>query len=128
MGDNDFRAPSIALTRVYTRSAHAGTPFSVHSRRVTQDDPRVEAYGTVDELNACIGRARECLRAAVGRCADLGRLDAILLRVQHELFNLGSEVATDPGAVRERQPRVLGSQVERLEAEIDSMNAELQPL
>lgn len=128
MGDNEFREPSIALTRVYTRSGDAGTTLLVNGRRVSKDDPRVEAYGTVDELNACIGRARECLRTAAGRRAELGRLDAILLRVQHELFNLGSEVATDPGAVRERQPRVLASQVERLEAEIDSMNAELQPL
>ena len=128
MADNEFREPSISLTRIYTRSGDAGTTLLVNGRRVRKDDPRVEAYGTVDELNACIGRARESLRAATSRDAGLGRLDGILLRVQHELFNLGSEVATDPGSVRERQPRVLESQVERLEAEIDSMNGELRPL
>ncbi len=125
---DEFNEPDIALTRVYTRSGDAGTTALVNGRRVRKDDPRVEAYGTVDELNACIGRARECVRAAAGRCAEIGRLDEILLRVQHELFNLGSEVATDPGAIGERQPRVLERQVERLESEMDAMNGELGPL
>jgi len=128
MADNEFSEPNIALTRIYTRSGDAGTTLLVNGRRVRKDDPRVESYGTVDELNACIGRARECVRAATSSCADIGRLDEILLRVQHELFNLGSEVATDPGAIGERQPRILERQVQRLESEIDAMNGELRPL
>ena len=128
MTDNKFQEPSIALTRIYTRSGDSGTTLLVNGRRLRKDDPRVEAYGTVDELNACIGRARECVLQAGGRCPEIGRLDRILLRVQHELFNLGSEVATDPDAIGERQPRVLELQVERLESEIDAMNGDLPPL
>ena len=128
MADNEFSEPNISLTRIYTRSGDAGTTLLVNGRRVRKDDPRVEAYGTVDELNACIGRARECIRDAASSSSEIRRLDSILLRVQHELFNLGSEVATDPGAIGERQPRILKLQVERLESEIDDMNGELLPL
>ena len=128
MADNEFSEPNISLTRIYTRSGDAGTTLLVNGRRVRKDDPRVEAYGTVDELNACIGRARECIRDAASSSSEIRRLDSILLRVQHELFNLGSEVATDPGAIGDRQPRILKLQVERLESEIDDMNGELLPL
>lgn len=128
MADNEFSEPNISLTRIYTRSGDAGTTLLVNGRRVRKDDPRVEAYGTVDELNACIGRARECIRDAASSSSEIRRLDSILLRVQHELFNLGSEVATDPGAIGDRQPRILKLQVERLETEIDVMNGELLPL
>ena len=128
MADNEFSEPNISLTRIYTRSGDAGTTLLVNGRRVRKDDPRVEAYGTVDELNACIGRARECIRDAASSSSEIRRLDSILLRVQHELFNLGSEVATDPGAIGDRQPRILKLQVERLESEIDAMNGELLPL
>ena len=128
MADNEFSEPNISLTRIYTRSGDAGTTLLVNGRRVRKDDPRVEAYGSVDELNACIGRARECIRDTASSSSEIRRLDRILLRVQHELFNLGSEVATDPGAIGERQPRILKLQVERLESEIDDMNGELLPL
>ena len=128
MADNEFSEPNISLTRIYTRSGDAGTTLLVNGRRVRKDDPRVETYGTVDELNACIGRARECIRDSASSSSEIRRLDRILLRVQHELFNLGSEVATDPGAIGERQPRILKLQVERLESEIDAMNGELPPL
>lgn len=128
MADNEFSEPNISLTRIYTRSGDAGTTLLVNGRRVRKDDPRVEAYGTVDELNACIGRARECIRDTASSSSEIRRLDRILLRVQHELFNLGSEVATDPGAIGDRQPRILKLQVERLESEIDAMNGELLPL
>ena len=128
MADNEFSEPNISLTRIYTRSGDAGTTLLVNGRRVRKDDPRVEAYGTVDELNACVGRARECIRDTASSSSEIRRLDRILLRVQHELFNLGSEIATDPGAIGERQPRILKLQVERLETEIDVMNGELLPL
>ncbi len=128
MSDDAFSEPRIALNRIYTRGGDAGQTLLVNGRRVRKDDPRVEAYGTVDELNSVVGRARESLLAAERTCPALAPLGAILLRVQHELFNLGSEVATDPGMVGERQPRVLALHVERLEAEIDSMNEEVPPL
>ena len=128
MADREFRASRIVLNRVYTRGGDSGKTMLVNGRRVPKDDPRVEAYGTVDELNALVGRAKLCLDSERDRCPGLGRLGSILLRVQHELFNLGSEVATDSGCLGERQPRILPSQVKRLEAEIDAMNEELPEL
>ncbi len=123
-----FREPRIALNRVYTRSGDAGETGLANGRRVAKDDPRVEAFGTIDELNCCVGRARASLAALQARWPALEPLGQSLLRIQHELFNLGSQVATDPGSLGERQPRVLPAQVECLEAEIDAANRELQPL
>lgn len=121
MPDSAFREPTIALSRVYTRSGDSGETNLANGRRVRKDDPRVEAYGTVDELNAFVGRA------AIGAAA-LAPLDSILLRVQHELFNLGSQIATDPGALGSRQPRILPEHIERLETELDAMNEQLPEL
>lgn len=128
MPDTPFREPSILLDRIYTRGGDAGRTMLVNGRRVRKDDARVEAYGTVDELNACIGRAREQALADSARWPVLAGLCESLLRVQHELFNLGSEVATDPGALGERQPRVRASDIQRLEGEIDKLNPRLASL
>ena len=128
MPDETFSEPGIALNRIYTRAGDGGKTMLVNGRRVPKDDPCVEAYGAVDELNCFVGRARATLAAAQRSCPDLSPLGEILLRVQHELFNLGSELATDPGMLGERQPRVLASHVERLEAEINSVNEQLPAL
>lgn len=128
MAAKPFKDPRIGLHRVYTRHGDSGTTRLVNGRQVPKDDPRVEAYGTIDELNACVGRARAGILAVASACPDLEALGQTLLRIQHELFNLGSEVATDPGSLGERQPRILADQVERLEREIDEMNAELPAL
>ena len=128
MDDNEFREPRIVLSRIYTRGGDGGKTALVNGRRVGKDDPRVEAYGTVDELNAAVGRARESLLRAVAACPELAPLGATLLRVQHELFNLGSEVATDPGSLGPQQPRIRRADVERLEAEIDDVNEQLPAL
>ena len=128
MADQSFREPRIVLNRVYTRGGDAGKTMLVNGRRVPKDDPRVEGYGTVDELNAVVGRARMCIEAELSTCPELSRLGTILLRIQHELFNLGSEVATDPGSLGEKQPRILPSHVKRLEAEVDELNDKLPEL
>lgn len=128
MADRRFREPRLTLSRIYTRGGDGGHTNLVNGRRVSKDDPRVEAYGTVDELNAAVGKAKETLRQAATACPELAPLGQILLRVQHELFNLGSEVATDPGSLGSQQPRVLASDIERLEADIDRMNEQLPPL
>jgi cob(I)alamin adenosyltransferase len=90
---------------------------------VSKDDLKIDAYGTVDELNAFVGQARV---SAIE--AGLDSLAAVLLRVQHELFNLGSILATDPGKAHPAQPRVTADDVRQLETEIDAMNAELPKL
>ena len=87
-----FDKPRLALNRIYTRHGDAGETGLVGGQRVPKDTPRIEAYGTVDELNAFIGLAAvSCLEDS-----RLEPLAAILRRVQHELFNLGSILATEP--------------------------------
>jgi len=119
-----FDEPRIALNRIYTKRGDAGETGLVGGQRVPKDTPRIQAYGTVDELNAFVGLA------AVSCAEDsrLAPLAAILRRVQHELFNLGSILATEPADVHPHQPRVTAAEIAQLEREIDSMNADLPAL
>ncbi len=118
-----FDDPRLAINRVYTKRGDAGDTALAGGQRVAKDSPRIEAYGTVDELNATIGVARETAQQH-----GLDTLAKILLRVQHELFNLGSILATLPEDVHPRQARITAREVERLEAEMDRMNEGLPEL
>src|SRR5580693_3224044 len=93
-----FNEPRLAINRVYTRHGDAGRTRLVGGQEVDKNDARIEAYGTVDELNAAIGVARQTIADALEDADDevlgLTALDASLGRVQHELFNLGSIMAT----------------------------------
>jgi len=128
MSHEPFDAPRLAINRVYTRRGDQGETSLAGGQRVAKDSPRLEAYGTVDELNAVVGAARATTVELAGREARLTPLAAILLRVQHELFNLGSILATPPEDVHPRQARITDAEVARLEAEIDRMNADLPAL
>lgn len=110
----------VQLTRIYTRGGDKGQTSLGTGRRVAKHDLRVEAYGAVDEANAAIGLAR---------LHTTGDADAMLARIQNDLFDLGADLCTPEveGETRERL-RVSAGQVERLEREIDAMNAELAPL
>ena len=119
-----FDQPRIALNRIYTRRGDAGETSLVGGQRIAKDALRIECYGTVDELNAFIGLA--CVSAESD--ARLASLAAILARVQHELFNLGSILATLPEDVHPRQARVTDAEIHNLETQIDSMNEFLPPL
>ena len=119
-----FDQPRIALNRIYTRRGDAGETSLVGGQRIAKDALRIECYGTVDELNAFIGLA--CVSAESD--ARLASLAVILGGVQHELFNLGSILATLPEDVHPRQARVTDAEVRNLEAQIDSMNELLPPL
>ena len=121
-----YSDPKLAINRVYTRKGDDGTTALVGGQRVAKDDPRIEAYGTVDELNAIVGMARVTLLEAESEA--LTELAGVLLRVQHELFNLGSILATLPADQHPKQPRVTPADVAALEADMDRRNAELQPL
>jgi cob(I)alamin adenosyltransferase len=128
MSHEPFDSPRVAINRVYTRRGDQGETSLAGGQRVAKDSPRIEAYGTVDELNAFLGAARvtaEELAVAENRLTPLVK---ILLRVQHELFNLGSILATLPGDVQPRQARITDADIARLESEIDSMNAEMPAL
>ncbi len=128
MAETTYNDPKFALNRIYTKQGDKGETSLVNGRRVRKDDLRIEAYGTVDELNSQIGSARVSAQELVAKGAVLGGLAEILLRVQHELFNLGSILATDPGHVHPKQPCVGDADVQQLEHDIDSMNAELGTL
>ncbi len=122
--DPKFNPPRIALNRIYTRRGDAGETSLAGGQRLPKDALRIDCYGTVDELNSFAGLA--ALSAAAEPA--LAPLGAILVRVQHELFNLGSLLATLPADLHPRQPRITDAEVLRLEAEIDAMNEHLPPL
>jgi cob(I)alamin adenosyltransferase len=108
----------VKLNKIYTRTGDGGSAGLVDGSRVSKASPRMAAIGEVDEANAAIGVAI----AAIGA----GETGDRLLRIQNELFDLGADVAT-PGDV-EGALRIVAAQVERLEREIDAMNAQLSPL
>src|ERR1051326_1849530 len=122
MPDPKFDQPRIALNRIYTKMGDKGETHLAGGQRVPKDSLRIECYGTVDELNAFIGMA--CVSAA----EKLPELAAILRRVQHELFNLGSILATKPQDVHPKQARITSAEISQLEKEIDHANADLAPL
>ena len=113
----------VVLSKIYTRTGDGGTTALGDGSRVAKTDLRVDAYGTVDEANAVIGLAR--------LHAD-GDMDAALARIQNDMFDLGADLCRpDPAKDGEAEYpplRMTGAQVDRLEAEIDAMNAALEPL
>ncbi len=124
MSESTFNEPRLALNRIYTRTGDSGDTALVGGQRVPKDHLRIETYGTVDELNAFIGGARVTAES-LPAVADLA---VVLKRVQHELFNLGSILATLPADVHPKQPRVTGAEIAQLEQEIDEANSVLAPL
>jgi cob(I)alamin adenosyltransferase len=117
-----FDEPRLALNRIYTKTGDQGQTHLAGGQRVSKDSARIECYGTVDELNAFVGMA------SISASESVPELAPILRRVQHELFNLGSILATRPEDVHPKQARVTEAEVCQLEMEIDRMNADLAPL
>ncbi|HEX7230113.1 MAG TPA: cob(I)yrinic acid a,c-diamide adenosyltransferase [Candidatus Binatia bacterium] len=118
----------IRITRVYTRAGDRGETALVAGRRVAKDSPRIEAYGTVDELNSIVGLAR-VFNAENLDAGDAHRfLDEVLCQVQDELFDLGGELATPAEAFQDGMYRVGAEQVTRLEKWIDQCQLDLEPL
>jgi cob(I)alamin adenosyltransferase len=113
----------VILNRIYTRTGDAGTTRLASGAPVSKANPRVEAYGGVDETNATIGLARLATK-------DDPTLDPILARVQNELFDLGADLATPPTEGEAERPRlrILDVQIERLESEIDVLNGRMADL
>jgi cob(I)alamin adenosyltransferase len=113
----------VTLNKIYTRTGDAGTTRLASGASVSKADLRVEAYGGVDETNATIGLARLSTAANA-------TLDAILARIQNDLFDLGADLATPPSPREAERPRlrILDSQVDRLEAEIDALNGGMEEL
>ena len=128
VSDPTFSNPRIALNRIYTKRGDSGETSLAGGQRVPKDSPRIDAYGTVDELSAFVGLARVACEEGISATPRLRELSAILRRVQHELFNLGSLLATLPADLHPKQARITPADSEQLEHEIDAMNEELEPL
>ncbi|MGO8737891.1 cob(I)yrinic acid a,c-diamide adenosyltransferase [Rhodoblastus sp.] len=113
----------VKLNKIYTRTGDDGSTGLADGERRAKCDARVEAYGDVDETNSAIGLAR--LAAAA-----LPELDAMLERIQNDLFDLGADLATPPSEkpLGYEPLRIAATQVVRLEQEIDALNARLSPL
>jgi cob(I)alamin adenosyltransferase len=111
----------VVLNRIYTRTGDDGTTALGSGERRPKYDLRVAAYGTVDETNAAIGVARLHL-------AEARELDAMLAMIQNDLFDLGADLSVPEREGKAERLRVALSQVERLERDIDSVNAKLAPL
>ena len=128
MAKDAFDDPRVAINRVYTRQGDRGETALAGGQRITKDSARIEAYGTVDELNAFTGAARATAEEVGAAEPRLAMLAGILLRVQHELFNLGSILATLPEDVHPKQARITDAEILQLEREMDAMNQDLPPL
>lgn len=113
----------VVLNRIYTRTGDKGETALGDGTRVAKHSLRVAAYGTVDETNATVG---------LGRLHATGEMDVALARIQNDLFDLGADLCrpglSQDGTARHPPLRVTDGQVDRLEHEIDDMNAGLQPL
>src|SRR5262245_38834 len=124
----------VVLNRIYTRTGDDGTTALGTGARVPKHSQRIAAYGSVDEANAAIGMARQHLTGQAG-AAGHGDLDAMLARIQNDLFDLGADLCvpeegpiTGQAAPKSERLRVSEAQAGRLEEEIDRMNAQLVPL
>ncbi|MRX35176.1 cob(I)yrinic acid a,c-diamide adenosyltransferase [Aminobacter sp. MDW-2] len=114
----------VKLNKIYTRTGDDGTTGLGSGERRLKSDLRVEAYGAVDETNACIGMAR------VHTATENPDIDAMLYRIQNDMFDLGADLSTpDTGKDLGYEPlRIIASQTARIEADIDVLNAGLEPL
>lgn len=118
-----FNEPRLALNRIYTRTGDRGETGLVGGQRVPKDTLRIEVFGTVDELNSFVGLVR-----ISSHDQQLAELEKIFERIQHELFNLGSVLATLPADLHPHQPRITQETIHQLEREIDHYNEGLPAL
>jgi cob(I)alamin adenosyltransferase len=116
------------ITKVYTRTGDAGKTRLAGGQQIWKDSLRVEAYGTVDELNASVGVVRVINAEMVGRHEQAEQLEQELRWVQNKLFDVGSLLATAPGQTFKNMPQVTAKDVTRLEKMIDRCQEDLEPL
>ena len=119
---------TISITRVYTRMGDKGTTALVGGKRVPKDSPRIAAYGTIDELNSALGLARVFNEERLAEGDKHRWLDEVFRRLQNQLFDLGSELATPEDAVYEGMFRIGDAEVKELEQLMDRCQKDLEPL
>ena len=122
----DKKSPNIRINKVYTRTGDAGKTRLIGGVKRWKDDTRVEAYGTVDELNSEIGLCRELLKEQ--KEDQFSSLILFLKSIQNELFNLGTQLASAEDRDSEDLPRLSHDAVSKLESEIDTVNESLLEL
>ena len=122
----------VKLNKIYTRTGDKGTTGLANGDRVAKNHTRIDAYGTVDETNASLGLVLHALEQEGPNKEDDIDLQAMILRIQNDLFDLGADLSTPqiPGAPEPEHPplRITQAQVTRLETEIDLLNKDLNPL
>ncbi len=118
----------VRITKVYTRTGDKGETALVGGKRVPKDSPRIDAYGTIDELNSIVGLARVFNEESLDAGEAHQFLDGVLCQIQDELFDLGSELATPPEFFKEGMYRVSESEIDRIEKSIDRCQKDLEPL
>ena len=119
---------TISITRVYTRTGDKGTTALVGGKRVPKDSPRIATYGTIDELNSILGLARVFNEERLAEGEKHRWLDEVFRRLQNQLFDLGSELATPPEAAYEGMVRLADAEVKELETLMDRCQKDLEPL
>lgn len=119
---------AIRITRVYTRTGDRGETSLVGGKRVPKDSPRIDAYGTIDELNSIIGLARVFNEENLEAGEAHHFLDEVLCKIQDELFDLGSELATPPESFQQGMFRISQTEIKNIEKLIDKCQENLQPL
>ena len=117
----------VKINKVYTKTGDKGETSLAGGHRVSKDHPRVNAYGTIDELNSLVGIVR-CFNLQKTACARRDKFETILQTIQQRLFDIGSILATDPKAASKNLPALTEQNVTWLEQVIDAMNDELSPL
>ncbi len=122
----DRTTPNIRLNKIYTRSGDSGKTRLIGGKERWKDDDRVEAYGTVDELNAQIGLCRELIKETENK--QFGLLIKTLKSVQNELYNLGTQLAVASGGDAANLPQLSEDAILKLESEIDTSNESLLEL
>lgn len=123
-----FSDPKLAINKVYTKTGDKGRTALVGGQRVAKNHRRIEGYGTVDELNAFVGAAICSIHQELSEGDSKRWMLSVLTRIQHELFNLGSILATLPEDVHPLQPRIRPTDIAQLETEIDRANTLLGAL
>ena len=118
----------VRITKVYTRGGDKGDTSLVGGKRLPKDSPRIDAYGTIDELNSIVGLARVFNEENLDAGEAHQFLDGVLCQIQDELFDLGSELATPPAFFQEGMYRVSEKEIERIEKLIDRCQKDLEPL
>jgi cob(I)alamin adenosyltransferase len=119
---------AVRINKVYTRTGDRGETALVGGKRVPKDSLRIEAYGAIDELNSIVGLARVFNEESLDAGEAHQFLDEVLCRLQDELFDLGSELATPPEFFQQGMYRVGDQEIDRLEKLMDKCQKDLEPL